>query len=97
MGGTSAGGLNALLLGRLGLSIGDAIKIFEELSPQIFGVKRSWISTIFGKNRFDHMPLEKALKKLCDEDLLKDNSNAPMYGADGSVLRTRVRDFCGKS
>jgi hypothetical protein len=70
------------------LTIGEAIKTFEELGPEIFGKKRDWISALFRGNKFDHKPLEKALKALCNESLLKDD--LPMRSEDGTILGTRV-------
>ena len=90
--GTSAGGLVALLLGRLGMSIGAAIGTFEKLGPTIFGHKGSWIPVMLGINqRFDHKPLETELKKLCGETPLNDGSL--LVAEDGTILGTHVSIF----
>lgn len=57
--GTSTGGLAALLLGRLDMTVGQAIKAYEELGPKIFtndGNIARWALT--GHARFDTAEME---------------------------------------
>jgi hypothetical protein len=80
------------MLGRLGMSIGAAITTFKELGPKIFDNKRNWIPVTLGiKQRFDHKPLETALKKLCDERPLNDGPR--VAGEDDTILGTHVLGF----
>ncbi|KAF4964394.1 hypothetical protein FSARC_7659 [Fusarium sarcochroum] len=68
IGGTSTGGLIAIMLGRLRMSIADCIKKYEELSDDVFKPKRQL--NIFGKAKdiwkldgaFDALELEAATK-----------------------------------
>ncbi|CAN9247402.1 unnamed protein product [Alternaria alternata] len=84
--GTSTGGLIALLIGRLRLSIDDAIKHFMMLAAGIFpGMKpneRKWSSRLekvikFGKNatgkpQFDGKNMERVLQRFLEKDLKLD-------------------------
>jgi hypothetical protein len=74
------------------MSIGAAVATFKELGPKIFGNKRNWIPVMLGiKQKFDHRPLETALKKLGGERPLNDSS--PLVAEDGTILCTRVIIF----
>lgn len=78
--GTSTGGLIALMLGRMGLSVDEAIAAYDELSPRIFSKVHHRL-TLKGKvqGRFNHEALEAGVKTLLinkgfDADaLLKDS------------------------
>jgi len=82
IGGTSTGGLIALMLGRMRMSIEDAKAAYEELSPRIF-TKQHHRWTMFGQvqGRFSHEELEKgvidmlAKQGLHGETLLQDLSS----------------------
>jgi patatin-like phospholipase/acyl hydrolase len=76
IGGTSTGGLIALMLGRLGMTVDEAIEAYTELSPKIF-TKLHHRVTWKGKaqGRFDHTAIEEGVKALLvkkgyDEDTL---------------------------
>lgn len=81
IGGTSTGGLIALMLGRLGMTVDEAIDAYLELSPKIFAKLHHRV-TVKGKvqGRFDHTAVEQGVKELLvrrglDADtLLKDTS-----------------------
>ncbi|KAJ7811658.1 acyl transferase/acyl hydrolase/lysophospholipase [Mycena leptocephala] len=62
MGGTSTGGLIALMLGRLRMSVKDAVKAYGELSKEVFLDVKSQGSD----GRFKASKLEKAIRKLWD-------------------------------
>ncbi|KAK4452580.1 acyl transferase/acyl hydrolase/lysophospholipase [Podospora aff. communis PSN243] len=66
--GTSTGGLIAIMLGRLGMSVAECIDAYEKLLPSIF-TKEHHRLKINGKfqGRFNHKALEKGVK-----DLLRD-------------------------
>ncbi|KAJ7808425.1 hypothetical protein B0H14DRAFT_3762178 [Mycena olivaceomarginata] len=60
IGGTSTGGLIALMLGRLRMSVEDAIKVYGELSKDVFSdVKPPW-----SDGRFKASKLEKVMKQI---------------------------------
>ena len=82
IGGASTGGLIALMLGRLRMSIDDCIAAYTDLSPKIFTKlhhRLSWPGRIQG--RFDHQALENGVKSLLvqqglgEDALLKDPSS----------------------
>jgi hypothetical protein len=65
--GTSTGGLQALMLGRLGMSVGAVETQYMEMGPQIFNDDRGkmrWAAT--GDGRFDVAGLEKCLTGILD-------------------------------
>lgn len=80
IGGTSTGGLIAIMLGRLRMTVDECITAYTSLSDRVFE-KKSHRVKINGKlqGRFDTAALEKAIKKILvesghDEDaLLKDS------------------------
>ncbi|KAK4170949.1 hypothetical protein QBC36DRAFT_295822 [Triangularia setosa] len=84
IGGTSTGGLIAIMLGRLHMTVDDCIHAYASLSDSVFE-KKSRRVTIKGKlqGRFDAAELERAVKKILvdrgfDENaLLKDAPDAP--------------------
>ncbi|KAJ7478855.1 acyl transferase/acyl hydrolase/lysophospholipase [Mycena galericulata] len=60
IGGTSTGGLIALMLGRLRMSVKDAVKAYGELSKEVFSDVKSQGSD----GRFKTSKLEKAIKRI---------------------------------
>ncbi|KAK0640003.1 Patatin group M-2 [Lasiodiplodia hormozganensis] len=64
IGGTSTGGLIALLLGRLRLTVDECISVYSELSPKIFTHLHHRVNLANGKTqgRFDHQALEDGVK-----------------------------------
>jgi predicted acylesterase/phospholipase RssA len=84
IGGTSTGGLIAIILGRLRMTVDDCIDAYISLSDKVFE-KKSYRVTVKGKlqGRFDTAELERAVKQILvdrsfDKDaLLKDSPNAP--------------------
>ncbi|RDW62196.1 hypothetical protein BP6252_11629 [Coleophoma cylindrospora] len=75
IGGTSTGGLIALLLGRLRLSVPQARREYVRIAEQVFS--RPSLSP--NKNAFDSQKLEKAIKEL----LGNDRSEEKMLQKDG--------------
>ncbi|KAH8689905.1 acyl transferase/acyl hydrolase/lysophospholipase [Talaromyces proteolyticus] len=83
IGGTSTGGLIAIMLGRLKMSIDECIDAYLKLSDRIFQKKRHRL-TIKGKiqGRFDSEELERAVKEIIttqglqEDTLLKDEPDA---------------------
>jgi patatin-like phospholipase/acyl hydrolase len=84
IGGTSTGGLIAIMLGRLRMTVDDCIDAYTSLSDKVFE-KKSRRVTVKGKlqGRFDTAELERAVKQILvdrsfDKDaLLKDSPDAP--------------------
>ena len=79
--GTSTGGLIAIMLGRLRMSVEDCIKEYEALSANVFVQQQhriSWKGKLRG--RFDHEALEEGIKDLLrrfglpEDELLRDTS-----------------------
>lgn len=79
IGGTSTGGLIAILLGRLRLSAADAIQAYEELAEKIFSEKH------FGprEGKFKASTLEQTIKELVESSLGR--SGAKMYDPDDNT------------
>ncbi|KAG4428205.1 hypothetical protein IFR05_016312 [Cadophora sp. M221] len=81
IGGTSTGGLIALMLGRLAMPVDEAIEAYIALAPKIF-TKMHHRVTLKGQvqGRFDHAAIEEGVRELLDEkgynrdELLKDSS-----------------------
>ena len=65
IGGTSTGGLIAVMLGRLRMTVDDCINAYTSLSDKVFE-KKSHRVNIKGKlqGRFDAAELERAVKKI---------------------------------
>ena len=62
IGGTSTGGLAAIMLGRLGMDIQAAIEKYQELGPTIFGNDRgTFLGVVVQGAHFDCKPFEDAL------------------------------------
>jgi patatin-like phospholipase/acyl hydrolase len=78
IGGTSTGGLIAIMLGRLRMTTQECRIAYEEIMPSVF-TKRQHRSTLTGQlqGRFDSDALEKAIRTLLrnngimEEELLK--------------------------
>lgn len=81
IGGTSTGGLIALMLGRLRMSIDECIEAYKNLSPAIFSKLHHRVN-IHGRiqGRFDHQALENGVKDILakygfkKDELLKETS-----------------------
>jgi patatin-like phospholipase/acyl hydrolase len=84
IGGTSTGGLIAIMLGRLRMTVDDCIDAYTSLSDKVFE-KKSHRVTVKGKlqGRFDTAELERAVKQILvdrsfnKDALLKDSPDAP--------------------
>ncbi|RFU27453.1 hypothetical protein B7463_g8883, partial [Scytalidium lignicola] len=83
IGGTSTGGLIAIMLGRLEMSVDECIAAYSELAGAVFGKRQSSISfNLAGnvKSRFDSAKLESAIRKVVvdrgvpETDLLNDGT-----------------------
>jgi predicted acylesterase/phospholipase RssA len=79
--GTSTGGLIALMLGRLKMSVNDAIDAYKVLSENVFGEEtRSWLSKanpISTEPRYSVDNLEAAIRKIAGDTKLADPDGEP--------------------
>ena len=77
--GTSTGGLIALMLGRLGMSVDEAIKCYEDLSKEVFSRKLSFpgLRMLIGRPMYDASILEEHVKKIV-ADYTHGNRDAPL-------------------
>ncbi|KAJ6050923.1 protein kinase subdomain-containing protein [Penicillium canescens] len=69
IGGTSTGGLIAIMLGRLEMDIDECIDAYSDLAAAVFGEKLSLIPVNFKgdiKARFDSAKLESAIRKVVE-------------------------------
>ena len=75
IGGTSTGGLIALMLGRLGMTVDDCIKTYADLSPKIF-TKLHHRLNVKGKlqGRFDHAAIEDGMRCLLRKRGIDENA-----------------------
>lgn len=73
IGGTSTGGLVAVMLGRLGMDIQSAIEKYQELGPTIFGQDRgTFLGVVVRGALFDSKPFEDALAKWVEDQSMLD-------------------------
>lgn len=108
IGGSSTGGLIAIMLGRLQMTVGDCIEAYTSLSDRIFKKKSHSLFNMRGelKGRFDSTELERAVKQILvnrgfEEDvLLKDSPDAPckvyvhIIGLSTDAMLTRQLRLC---
>ncbi|KIK65149.1 hypothetical protein GYMLUDRAFT_258629 [Collybiopsis luxurians FD-317 M1] len=91
--GTSTGGLIALMLGRLRMSIEECERAYDTISQEIFGKKRFPIDPqdaafLFGSYMYDAKPLEDATQKLVQQQL--GDPNAPLFESDNPTCKVFV-------
>ena len=69
IGGTSTGGLMAIMLGRLEMDIDDGIEAYVALSDRVFKKKRHSVN-VFGQvqGRFDTEELEKSIRQIVTQN-----------------------------
>ncbi|KAI1375915.1 hypothetical protein F4677DRAFT_105345 [Hypoxylon crocopeplum] len=72
IGGTSTGGLIAIMLGRMRLTVDECILAYSELAPEVFTKIHHRISLRNGETqgRFDHVALEKNVKALLKKHIM---------------------------
>ncbi|KAJ7113901.1 acyl transferase/acyl hydrolase/lysophospholipase [Mycena epipterygia] len=88
IGGTSTGGLIALMLGRLRMSVEDAISAYDQLAQEVF----SETKFIGQDGKFKASRLEAAVKRIVSEKSVSRNPEEPMKdsGAGGAICRSFV-------
>ncbi|KAK5997022.1 Intracellular membrane-associated calcium-independent phospholipase A2 gamma-like protein [Cladobotryum mycophilum] len=98
--GTSTGGLIAIMLGRLKMTVTECIREYEQLSASVFTKRRhrlNWKGQLQG--RFDHEALEDGIKTLLkrvsisEDELLKETDGAPQCKVFVSTMRQEISDI----
>lgn len=70
IGGTSTGGLIALMLGRMKMSVDECIETYSKLTPDIFGRPirhRIRMTNMDMQGRFDHKTLESGIRDVLSQ------------------------------
>ncbi|XP_006461642.1 hypothetical protein AGABI2DRAFT_151295 [Agaricus bisporus var. bisporus H97] len=88
IGGTSTGGIIALMLGRLRMDVDTAIKNYDDLSKQVFSAMKLW-----GDGKFRATTLEAAMKSVV-KTVTGDSESPLLEGDQAGVCRTFV---CAKN
>ncbi|KAK4207355.1 hypothetical protein QBC37DRAFT_327482 [Rhypophila decipiens] len=85
IGGTSTGGLIAIMLGRLEMSVDDCIEAYRAMSPKIF-TKVNHRLNLRGKvqGRFDHTAIEESVKNILREHHLPEDEKFYQPSKHGS-------------
>ncbi|KAJ7347979.1 FabD/lysophospholipase-like protein [Mycena albidolilacea] len=86
IGGTSTGGLIALMLGRLRMSVEDAIKAYGELSKDVF----SDVKPPGSDGRFKASKLEKAIKQIVRAKSASQNPEEKLEDTQNNACKTFV-------
>ncbi|KAL2887781.1 putative acyl transferase acyl hydrolase lysophospholipase [Ceratocystis lukuohia] len=93
IGGTGTGGIIAIMLGRLGMTVGDCIETYKEISQTAFAPQRSsWTRFIVGSTSsiFSTVSLEDAIKKA-----IRDNCpRTECAGRQKTANSTSTSDGC---
>ncbi|XTI93327.1 hypothetical protein V2W45_1215471, partial [Cenococcum geophilum] len=61
--GTSTGGLNAIMLGRLRMSVDECIEKYPEMAKNIFGKSRMSLKGLIN-DKYDHNNLQREIQKI---------------------------------
>ncbi|EKM81516.1 hypothetical protein AGABI1DRAFT_83008 [Agaricus bisporus var. burnettii JB137-S8] len=88
IGGTSTGGIIALMLGRLRMDVDTAIKNYDDLAKQVFSAMKLW-----GDGKFKATTLEAAMKSVV-KTVTGDSESPLLEGDQAGVCRTFV---CAKN
>lgn len=90
MAGTSTGGLIAIMLGRLKMSIDDCIQAYEDMAAKIFGAGGTARLLIHGE-RYDDKKYEEAIKHIVETyGKPERNPDAPMLTPDDQGCKVFV-------
>ncbi|KAK7911821.1 FabD/lysophospholipase-like protein [Apiospora marii] len=90
--GTSTGGLSAIMLGRLRMTVGQAISAYKTFGDTIFGKPRSWhinSALWFPRSKYPSSPMETVIAKLISQQLGNEDSkkvsNEPFESPEGQT------------
>lgn len=91
IGGTSTGGLIAIMLGRLEMTVDECLEEYKKLSPNIFSKIHHRVN-VKGRlqGRFDHEALENGIKDLLRQRSLDENELFKVGQTDGKKCKTYV-------
>lgn len=84
IGGTSTGGIIAVLLGRLRLSVDECLDIYSELSEQVFATQRFGNGRGIIRSRYDHTILERVIKEKLVQ--VQDEKDTVVVGAKPACM-----------
>ncbi|KAF8961390.1 acyl transferase/acyl hydrolase/lysophospholipase [Flammula alnicola] len=85
IGGTSTGGIIALMLGRLRMDVDQAIKYYDDLAKHVFSDPKRW----GGDGKFKATKLEEAIKSVV-KDVTGDSESPLLEGDEAGVCRTFI-------
>ncbi|KAF7763958.1 hypothetical protein Agabi119p4_8495 [Agaricus bisporus var. burnettii] len=90
IGGTSTGGIIALMLGRLRMDVDTALTQYDDLAKQVFSAMKPWP---WGDGKFRATTLEAAMKSVV-KNVTGDSESSLLEGDQARVCRTFV---CAKN
>ncbi|EKM76758.1 hypothetical protein AGABI1DRAFT_44362, partial [Agaricus bisporus var. burnettii JB137-S8] len=91
IGGTSTGGIIALMLGRLRMDVDTAITNYDDLAKQVFSAMKPW-----GDGKFKATTLEAAMKSVV-KNVTGDSESSLLEGDQAGVCRTFTSFVCAKN
>ncbi|XP_006463724.1 hypothetical protein AGABI2DRAFT_225647, partial [Agaricus bisporus var. bisporus H97] len=94
IGGTSTGGIIALMLGRLRMDVDMAIKSYDDLAKQVFSAMKPWGH--WGDGKFKATALEAAMKSIV-KTVTGDSESPLLEGDQAGVCRTFISFVCTKN
>lgn len=77
--GTSTGGLIATMLARLRMTVGTCLQVYREVGNDLFGSRRSRVPLA---TKYDHEPLERAVKRIVSNYCPVHNDSRPPEGSE---------------
>ena len=85
--GTSTGGLIAIMLGKLGMTVEECIQAYRELSIAVFGKKniKGRLSSGFGTSKYSSVRLSDAICMLIKKKCLPENIPMVANGDDDTI------------
>ncbi|KAI1176857.1 acyl transferase/acyl hydrolase/lysophospholipase [Nemania sp. FL0916] len=81
IGGTSTGGLIAIMLGRLKMSVQECIETYEKLMDEVF-TGRKWWRYLWSGKFYDEKKLERLIKNVIKDKLSEEGEDALLYHPD---------------
>ncbi|XP_006463282.1 hypothetical protein AGABI2DRAFT_74034, partial [Agaricus bisporus var. bisporus H97] len=93
IGGTSTGGIIALMLGRLRMDVDTALTQYDDLAKQVFSAMKPWP---WGDGKFRATTLEAAMKSVV-KNVTGDSESSLLEGDQARVCRTFTSFVCAKN
>lgn len=91
--GTSTGGLIAIMLGRLRMTVDECLEAYENLADQVFGHPRHFHirkPPWYPRDKYDHRRLEKVIKDIVKERSPSDHNSTEFRQPNEDMCRTIV-------